>query len=485
VVELFGGTKSVVMAKAPLAQNRRFVTGRFALFTGAFLSLLLASTPFAQAHHRYTAPHFSAIVIDAQSGQVLTEQNADQPTYPASLTKMMTLYLVFEALEQGRITLDDSFTVSAHAARQAPSKIDLEPGERIAVRDLILGLITKSANDAAVTVAENLAGSEPAFADLMTQKAHALGMTNTVFRNASGLPNPAQHTTARDVAKLALALWRDFPKEYAFFSTQEFTYNNNTYETHNHLMEEFAGMDGIKTGYIRAAGFNLAASAVRNGRRLIGVIMGGNSAHGRDMQMAQLLESSFAGNPISQEALRAAAYDDNSVNPDNAAPAMAGLNPVSRAEAATPGQSDLVRNPLRPTAINPAWSIQVGAFANFDAAQGAGAAAMAKLPAAQNKTALVLPPAHSDKQPVYRARIAGFTEAEALKACRILHHTMTSKQKLCAVIPPQPASQAASQLQLQINPAAGSPGGMPATPVSQPVGTDTSPADAPGNSEDD
>ena len=471
------------MAKAPLVQKYRFVTGRFAsftVFTAAILALLLASSSFAQAHRHYTAPHFSAIVIDAQSGQVLTEHDADQATYPASLTKMMTLYLVFEALEQGRITLDDSFTVSAHAARQAPSKIDLEPGERVAVRDLILGLITKSANDAAVTVAENLAGSEPAFADLMNQKAHALGMTNTVFRNASGLPNPAQHTTARDVAKLALALWRDFPKEYAFFATQEFTYNNNTYETHNHLMEEFAGMDGIKTGYIRAAGFNLAASAVRNGRRLIGVIMGGNSAVGRDRQMAQLLEASFAGNTMSEDALRAAAYDDTFGNPDNATPAMAGLNPVSRAEAATPGQSDPRRNPLRPAA-NPAWSIQVGAFANFAAAQGAGVTALSRLPASQDKTALVLPPAHSDKQPVYRARVVGFTEAEAMKACRILHHAMTGKQKLCAVIPPQPASQAAYQLQLQLSPAAGSP----ATPVSQPAATDNPPADAPGNSEDD
>ncbi|HXP13515.1 MAG TPA: D-alanyl-D-alanine carboxypeptidase family protein [Stellaceae bacterium] len=453
-----------MMAEAPLAQDRRLVSRRLAVLAAAIVILLLAPTHFAQAR-RYTTPHFSAIVIDAQSGKILNESNADQSTYPASLTKMMTLYLVFEALEQGRISLDDTFTVSLHAARQAPSKIDLIPGQKIRVQDLILGLITKSANDAAVTVAENLAGNEAAFADRMTQKARALGMTDTIFRNASGLPNPAQHTTARDIAKLALALWRDFPKEYAFFATEEFTYRDTTYETHNHLMQEFAGMDGIKTGYIRAAGFNLAASAVRDGRRLIGVIMGGSSAHGRDMQMAQLLEASFAGNPISNDALRTAAYDDGSNNnlDGGAAHTIAALNPVSRAEASTPRQTAHRNKPSHPDASSTGWSIQVGAFANYDAAQSAGAAALAKLPAAKDKTALVLSPAHSDKQPFYRARIAGFTETEAQKACRTLHNVMSSKQKLCAVIPPQPASQT----MLQLGPPALAP--APVQPAAQPA----------------
>ncbi len=465
-------------AEAPFAPDRRWVSRRLVALAAAIVILLLTPAHFAQAR-RYTTPHFSAIVIDAQNGKILNESNADQPTYPASLTKMMTLYLLFEALEQGRVTLDDTFTVSMHAARQAPSKIDLIPGQKVRVQDLILGLITKSANDAAVTVAENLAGSEAAFADRMTQKARALGMTNTVFRNASGLPNPAQHTTARDIAKLALALWRDFPKEYAFFATEEFTYRDTTYETHNHLMQEFAGMDGIKTGYIRAAGFNLAASAVRNGRRLIGVIMGGSSAHGRDMQMAQLLEASFAGNSISNDALRTAAYDDNSNNNlDGAAPpTIASLNPVSHAEAATPKQTAHRNKPSRPDPSSTEWSIQVGAFANYDAAQSAGAAALAKLPAAKDKTALVLSPAHSDKQPFYRARIAGFTEPEAQKACRTLHNVMSSKQKLCAVIPPLPASRTV----LQFGPPA--PASAPVQPAAQPA---AAPApDAAATSEDD
>ena len=478
MVELLGGTSSLRMAEAPSAQDRRLTSRRLAVLAATILILVLAPTHFAQAR-RYTAPHFSAIVIDAQNGTVLSEQDADRPTYPASLTKMMTLYMVFEALEQGRITLDDTFTVSMHAARQAPSKIDLIPGQKVRVQDLILGLITKSANDAAVTVAENLAGNEAAFADRMTQKARALGMTNTVFRNASGLPNPAQHSTARDIAKLAQALWRDFPKEYAFFATEEFTYRDQTYETHNHLMQEFAGMDGIKTGYIRAAGFNLAASAVRDGKRLIGVIMGGSSAHGRDRQMAQLLETSFAGNPISGDALRMAAFDDGSgANSDGAAHTMAALNPVGRAEAAIPRQAAHGSKPPHPVASSTGWSIQVGAFANYDAAQNAGAVALTKLPTAKDKIALVLPPAHSDKQPFFRARIAGFTETEAQKACRTLHSVMSSKQKICAVIAPQPASQTVLQL------------GPPTPPAPALVQPAAQPADAPaldasGTLEDD
>ena len=476
-----------MMAEAPLAQVFRFVFLRLAALASAVLILLLAPLPAAQA--RYSVPHFSSIVIDAQSGQILNEYNADQPTYPASLTKMMTLYLVFEALEQGRISLDEPFTVSVHAARQAPSKIDLIPGEKVRVQDLILGLITKSANDAAVTVAENLAGSESAFADRMTQKARALGMTNTVFRNASGLPNPGQKTTARDIAKLALALWRDFPKEYGYFATEEFTYRDTTYETHNHLMEEFEGMDGIKTGYIRAAGFNLAASAVRNGKRLIGVIMGGSSAHGRDLQMAELLETSFAGNPVSNDALRTVAADDGlrGSAEGSAAHTIAALNPVSRAEASTPRQTAHGNRPLRPSPSSTEWSIQLGAFSSYDAAQNADTAALAKLAAAKDKTALVLPPAHSDKQPVFRARVVGFTEAEAQKACRTLHHVMTGKQRLCAVVPPQPVSQTA----LKIGAPAAAPAPVqsaaqpPAPPAAAQPPVAPAPAPSAGTSEDD
>jgi len=239
-------------------------------------------------------PAYEAIVLDAQTGQVLRELNPDVVTYPASLTKMMTLYLTFEALNQGRLRLDQFLPVSGTAASRAPSKLGLVPGESITVRDLILGVVTKSANDAAVVLAEALGGSEWGFAQQMTAKARQLGMMQTVYYNASGLPEPSQRTTARDVARLALALYHQFPREYRYFATREFDFRGETVHSHNHLLDWYDGADGIKTGYVNASGFNLAASAVRDGRRLLGVIMGGRSWRSRDKQMASLLDQGFA-----------------------------------------------------------------------------------------------------------------------------------------------------------------------------------------------
>lgn len=380
----------------------------------------------------------SSIIIDAQTGKVLSEHDANRMDYPASLTKMMTLYLTFGALEQGKISLADQFTVSLHAARQAPSKLGLRPGQHISVRDLILAVVTHSANDAAVTIAENLAGSESAFAQRMTATARALGMSATTFRNASGLPNPPNMSTARDLATLARALWRDYPTEYHFFATEEFTYNGAVYETHNHLMASFAGMDGIKTGYIHASGFNLAASAVRNGRRLIGVIMGGSSAHGRDLEMAGMLDDAFAGvTPAGNTTIRTA----NSGEPTGGAVAanspspMAVLNPVPRAEAAVPGPAPKPVAPtLRALRRSHEWQIQVGAFGNLEAAERAGTLALTKLHI-KDKTAHVVPPAPGDKEALFRARIAAFSEHEAEHACRLLRAKLHG-HKLCAVIPP-------------------------------------------------
>jgi D-alanyl-D-alanine carboxypeptidase len=277
-----------------MAQTHKPPAGA-SIFLRAGALILLVATAIALVGKPALAREETWIVLDAASGAVLSERDADEINYPASLTKMMTLYLAFEALESRRIGFDTPFMVSEHAAMQAPSKLGLLPGDTISVRDLILGMVTKSANDAAVVMAEGLAGSEEAFASRMTAKAQALGMRNTVFRNASGLPNPNQYTTSRDLARLAIALYRNFPREYVFFSTESFSYNGRIFETHNHLMEAFEGMDGIKTGFINAAGFNLAASAVRKNHRLVGVIMGGRSAHSRDMDMAALLNDAFDG----------------------------------------------------------------------------------------------------------------------------------------------------------------------------------------------
>jgi D-alanyl-D-alanine carboxypeptidase len=276
-----------------MVNSRRACTARRNFALGGTVSFLLGivATLATPAH---AAKPTTWIVIDASNGQVLNERDPDALNYPASLTKMMTLFLTFDALEHHRITLAQRFYVSEHAAIQRPSKLGLVPGSTIAVRDLILAVVTHSANDAAVVLAEGLGGTESAFAAKMNAEAQALGMTRTNFHNASGLPDPLQYTTARDLAKLALALYRTFPHEYRYFATEEFDYNGAIYTNHNHLMEAFAGMDGIKTGFINASGFNLAASAVRNNRRLIGVIMGGRTAQSRDMDMAELLDDAFA-----------------------------------------------------------------------------------------------------------------------------------------------------------------------------------------------
>jgi D-alanyl-D-alanine carboxypeptidase len=376
----------------------------------------------------------SSIIIDADTGQVLSEHNADAKAYPASLTKMMTLYLAFESLEAGKITLDQSVRVSRHAQNQAPSKLGLVDGQMVPFRDLILGLITRSANDAAVVVAEALAGSERAFADRMTEKARELDMTNTSYRNASGLPNPGQLTTARDLAKLAQALYRDFPKEYALFATEEFTYKGTTYVNHNRLMQSFEGMDGIKTGYIRASGFNLAASAVRNNRRLIGVVMGGRSAFARDTEMAQLLNEGFGGAAPTIATAAATTDDDpDATVTERARRTIASLSPVGRAEAAIPDHARTART------RHSGWSIQVGAFTDEGPAEKAAAKALARLPTRRGKATLVLAPGHIDKEPVFRARIVNFTEREATKACRTLHR----KHLQCAVVAPSTVQQAA------------------------------------------
>src|SRR6185437_4502061 len=351
----------------------------------------------------------SSIIIDADTGRVVSEHNADAKAYPASLTKMMTLYLAFESLEAGKITLDQSVRVSHHAQNQAPSKLGLVDGQMVPFRDLILGLITRSANDAAVVVAEALGGSERAFADRMTEKARELDMSNTNYRNASGLPNPGQLTTARDLAKLAQALYRDFPKEYALFATEEFTYKGSTYVNHNRLMQSFEGMDGIKTGYIRASGFNLAASAVRNNRRLIGVVMGGRSAFARDTEMAQLLNDGFGGAAAPAIATAAATTEDDpdATVAERARRTIASLSPVGRAEAAIP------RHTRTAHARRGGWSIQVGAFTDAAPAEKAAAKALARLPTRRGKATQVLAPGRIDKEPVFRARIVNFTEREA------------------------------------------------------------------------
>ncbi len=279
----------ILNISVPLARQPRI---------GSVLSLamavLLAATMWLASPGTAAAkPAFSAIAVDASTGAILYQSNCDGLRYPASLTKVMTLYLLFEDLRSGKVSLSSQLTMSAHAAAQQPSKLGLKPGSTISVRDAIGALVTKSANDIAVAVAEGLEGSESAFAARMTRTAHAIGMTRTNFHNASGLPDSRQRTTARDMATLALRIQRDFPNRFAYFSTQHFTYSGRTYRNHNHLLGRLNGVDGIKTGYTRISGFNLIASIERGGKRMVGVVMGGRTSRTRNAYMARMLEGLF------------------------------------------------------------------------------------------------------------------------------------------------------------------------------------------------
>jgi D-alanyl-D-alanine carboxypeptidase len=257
-------------------------------------------------HEPAYTPPYADIVLDASSGKVLHADRADEIRHPASLTKIMTLYLLFEQLDAGRIRIDSQLPVSEHASVQAPTKLGLKPGQSIEVEDAIRGLVTKSANDAAVAVAEAIGGSEHDFADLMTSKAHALGMTHTVYRNASGLPNDEQVTTARDQALLGRAIQERFPRYYRYFATPSFTWQGETLRNHNHLLGRVEGMDGIKTGYTQASGFNLVASVRRNDRHIVSVVLGGTSAGARDARMRSLIED-YIGNAAPQKVMVASA----------------------------------------------------------------------------------------------------------------------------------------------------------------------------------
>ena len=237
------------------------------------------------------APPFATIVVDGNSGEVLQASNADALRHPASLTKIMTLYLLFERLDTGKIKLDTPLKVSEHAAEQAPTKLGLKPGQTIAVEDAIKAVVTKSANDAAVAISENLAGDEDEFAKLMTQKARALGMSRTTYVNASGLPDDDQITSARDQALLGRAIQERFPRYYRYFSTEEFVYRGRAMRNHNHLLGAVGGVDGIKTGYTRDSGFNLVTSVHRDGRYIVAVVLGGRSAFERDAHMRELISA--------------------------------------------------------------------------------------------------------------------------------------------------------------------------------------------------
>lgn len=364
--------------------------------SGLFLLFCLAG--MAQANPRY-----AAIVIDAENGAVLHAANADASRYPASLTKMMTLYLLFEAMEQGRMTLNTAMPVSAHAASMPQTNIQLKKGDKLRVKDAIPALIVRSANDVAVVVAEALGGSEAAFAKRMTAKAREMKMYNTTFRNASGLPDSRQISTARDLARLSLRLMKDYPAYYHYFSVATFTYKGRTYHSHNRMVLNSPGVDGMKTGYIRASGFNVATSALRDDRRVVGVVMGGKTSQSRDEQMASLIDRSIG------RATRIA-----KMTPKGVAPAERLV-----VSTRTVRQEPQGRTPVPPVAEASGWAVQIGSFRMPEQARDRASDAARRLGELAQARAAVTEVEISNRT-LFRARLVGFEKQQAQNACQRL-----------------------------------------------------------------
>lgn len=367
------------------------------------------------------ARQYAAIIVDADNGAVLHSENAELKNRPASLTKMMTLYLTFEALRDGRLRLDKKLSVSRHASEQSPTKLYLKAGSTIRVEDAILAAVTKSANDATTVLAEALGGSEPAFAKMMTDKATALGMRRTRFRNATGLPDELQVTTARDMAILAQALYAHFPERVHYFSRTEFRWGKNRYNNHNRLLGTYRGVDGIKTGYTNASGFNLVTSVRRDGRHIYAVVLGGQTSYARDQQMRKLLDQTFARitpGARSEPVRTAAATATKKQAPASGVLMLKKPNNKTATVQATPKSQN--------------WGVQVGTFqvrarAHERARQAALVAPVLLKPA----TVSILKVAKPSKT-LYRAILTGLTEKSARRTCQIL----AAKKFQCLAVPP-------------------------------------------------
>lgn len=405
--------------------------------------------------------------MDVKSGKVIYARNAKELRYPASLAKMMTLYLLFDALKHGQLTMDKELPVSAKAAAQPSTNLSLSAGDSLPVRKALEGLVVRSANDAAMVVAETLGKTEWNFALMMNRKARELGMRDTVFRNPNGLPDPAQQTTAMDLAKLGIALRRDFPEYYQFFALRSFDYAGRTYTTHNRVMLRYPGVDGLKTGFINASGFNVVTSAKKDGYNLVAVVMGGRTATARDNTMISLLDNSFyrlAQNKVGD------GVDVASAEPESAAPsspepgagtnvtvakaqtqpkqeaapkvaattaAMASLEPAAGAEQEGEGDQGVtptatvaaVEKPAKKNVAQLAsvWGVQVGVFSSRPAATKAARAArtQAGLPP-KSATAVAAVKAKAGRI-LYRARVMGLSEAQAREACKSLGNCLAFK----------------------------------------------------------
>lgn len=456
------------------------------IFTALFLLfLLLPSSSDAKKSNTVEGnvypEKYAAFVMDADSGLILHRENANKALHPASLTKMMTLLMVFDALDKGKLKPHHRIQISSHAASMVPSKLDLPVGSTIKVSDAIKALVTKSANDVAVAVAEKLGGSEARFARMMTKKARSLGMTRTRFRNASGLHDVRQVSTARDMARLARALMTKHKSHYHHFSRRSFTYKGKTYNSHNKLMKTYPGMDGLKTGYIRASGFNLVSSAVRDDHRLIGVVFGGRTGKLRNAQMKMLLDNAFSkinslriANryiPVPQQKPKNTAVLAT-IEPVIHTPMKAGYPDIKNAAIShwdmlyAPNENsvlkrmigegdydEMVRNRIEtgliaisahlnetiPSSVfgheqktskskhlklreTDDWAIQIGAFTTRDNTDKALAQTYKDLPSNLQHGNAIIAPVETTQGWIYRGRLLGYTKQAANTACEILEN---------------------------------------------------------------
>ncbi|WP_244424001.1 D-alanyl-D-alanine carboxypeptidase family protein [Phyllobacterium sp. YR531] len=417
----------------------------------------------------------AAIVVDANTGKTLYSSNADAKRYPASLTKMMTLYMLFDAMAAGKVSKSTPIPVSAYAAAQPPTKIGFQPGQTISAEAAILSLITKSANDSATAIGEYLGGSEQRFAVMMTNKARQLGMRNTQFRNANGLPDGQQHSTARDLAVLGIALREHFPQYYSYFSTRSFSYRGRRIVGHNRLLGKVEGVDGIKTGYTRMSGFNLVSSVNTDGKKLVAVVMGGTSGGSRDAQMAKLIAqylpaasrrdggnllASRKNSQINVAAVQALPENDvpvpvrrqvvaaaPEIEPEEVVTAYAAPAPVNspaaqilRIPAPTPkaevGEGDVSEvDPVTTASASPGgWMVQIGSTGSPQEAKALLSKAVSQVGAPVASLSPYTEKFQKGSTTYHRARFAGITSAKAANsACAALKRQSFN----CFAIAPQ------------------------------------------------
>lgn len=377
----------------------------------------------------------SSIMVNAEDGSVMYEANADERRYPASLTKLMTLYITFNALENGHIKLNDKLKVSRTAAGRSPSKLGVKAGSTISVKDAIMAVIVKSANDCATVLAEHFSKTEADFAILMTKTAQKLGMKHTVFKNASGLPNSKQKTTARDMATLAMAIYHHFPQYYSWFSFNSFKYRGQTITGHNHLLKTFSGADGMKTGYTAASGYNIITSAKRHNKRVIAVTMGHRYMNDRDKKAALMMDKGLIE-------LKSGKVDVVSLKKSIDGARLTRV-------AQTGNVSSKVRKPVinvastakkKPLSVtakntfvsksNTGYAIQVGSFSEYSRAQNHAVNTKNKLAKKFAVYDIEVEEFVSDKGSIYRSKIIGLKKQEAVKICQ----SMKKQKQSCLVV---------------------------------------------------